>query len=321
MAGDWIKMRVWISRDPKVIAIADFLAADADFLLWLSRQVGTCADDVTKSSVTFRVTCHTRRVTASVTVTALLQIWGVAREQGDRVGDDLVLRHASFSTLDEIGDVPGIGAAMASVGWADGWKDGGVVFPKFFVQNHDTTELKRADAAERKRKSREKARDKTCGGHSKMSQGGCDMSHVRSREMSHREEERRGENREEETPPLSPSRGKKKPFVPEETKLPPELDNDTFRPVWGEWCKFRRERGQSLKPTTVARQLKFLASIGLQRAVAAMENSITNGYQGLFEPKANGQTAPAKPRETEQDMIARCLAQDAARQKILRGES
>ena len=36
MAGDWIKMRADIARDPRVIAIADALAESRPFMDWLT---------------------------------------------------------------------------------------------------------------------------------------------------------------------------------------------------------------------------------------------------------------------------------------------
>jgi len=77
MAGDWIKMRVWLSRDPRVITMADFLSSERQFMNWLTDPVQQSC----KESVYEHVT---RNVTVALCVSALLVIWGTAREQGDR---------------------------------------------------------------------------------------------------------------------------------------------------------------------------------------------------------------------------------------------
>lgn len=66
--------------------------------------------------------------------------------------------------------------------------------------------------------------------------------------------------------------------------VPALLHADGFEGVWKEWLRWRREMGHPLKPMTVARQLKYLASIGTDRAIRALNHSMLNGYQGIFEP-------------------------------------
>lgn len=88
--------------------------------------------------------------------------------------------------------------------------------------------------------------------------------------------------------------GKKKPagkgkkaekFDPLGVALPGVLDCDEFRAAWRSWVEFRRERKPALTGISVKRQLKQLSTWGLAPAVASIEQSIANGYQGLFLPK------------------------------------
>lgn len=149
MAGDWIKMRVWLSRDPRVITMADFLAGDRSFMSWLTDPVQrTCKDNAYEHV--------TRNVTVALCVSSLLIVWGTAREQGDRENDDLVLTHTRLCTLDAMCDIPSFGDAMAFVGWAIEREDGAVVFPKFFRENESPDERHKRQNAERQARYRDK---------------------------------------------------------------------------------------------------------------------------------------------------------------------
>lgn len=144
MAGDWIKMRTDLYRDPKVCLIAEKLL-DQESLL--------------SQSVNQNLQCNmtvTRNVTRNAAVGALLSVWGVVRRRGKREGDDLVLKNCSLMVLDDISDLPGFGAAMATVGWVVETNEG-LVFPKFFESNNvDPSDEKNAKNAEKQRRYRKK---------------------------------------------------------------------------------------------------------------------------------------------------------------------
>jgi hypothetical protein len=72
-------------------------------------------------------------------------------------------------------------------------------------------------------------------------------------------------------------------------KLPESLQTADFVAAWGEWAQHRKEIRKKLTPSTAEQQLKKLASMGAQRAIAAIRHSITNGWTGIFEP-----TEPAR---------------------------
>lgn len=146
MATDWIKMRTDLYRDPKVSIIADSLMDEESDLSKYVAQLRQCNMVVT------------RNVMRNVTVGALVSIWGVMRQRGDRVNDDLVCKGVTLYVLDDIADLPGIGEAMSSAGWAVQTEEG-VEFPSFFKEyNVDPAELQKLKNAERQRKFREKTR-------------------------------------------------------------------------------------------------------------------------------------------------------------------
>lgn len=149
MAGDWIKMRVWISRDPKVIEMADWLAEQRAFMDWLTDPVRQSCKETAYEHVT-------RNVTVALCVTGLLHVWGTARERGDRVDDDLILKHCSCHTLAALADIPLFGLAMAWVDWAEDIEGNAVCFRNFFKENESPEEKHKRQNAERQARHREK---------------------------------------------------------------------------------------------------------------------------------------------------------------------
>ncbi len=79
--------------------------------------------------------------------------------------------------------------------------------------------------------------------------------------------------------------------------VPAELDSDMFKEAWGRWTAHRKEIGKALTPSTTKAQLKKLATLGVTRAVIAIDHSIENGWTGLFEPSTNGNGQAKTPSE------------------------
>ena len=67
--------------------------------------------------------------------------------------------------------------------------------------------------------------------------------------------------------------------------LPEMLNTARFREAWAEWEKHRREIKKRLTPMAIRKQFGQLVSMGEARAVEAINHSIAQGYQGIFEPK------------------------------------
>jgi len=70
-----------------------------------------------------------------------------------------------------------------------------------------------------------------------------------------------------------------------EIEIPANLKSERFEEIWEEWKQHRKEIRHTLKPTTEKRQLKKLSKVGEEKAIAMIENSIEQGYIGLFPPK------------------------------------
>lgn len=81
--------------------------------------------------------------------------------------------------------------------------------------------------------------------------------------------------------------------------------------VWKEWTEYKRERGdKKIVPSSEVRQLRKLLEWGEARSRAALDVSIRNNWQGMYEPKDH--PPPAQDRPANLDAAMR-LADEAAR--------
>jgi len=148
MAGDWIKMRGGLFQSPKLIAMARCLHESREFRDWLTPGgSGPMCGQI--------VSDHALRC---VTGALLTVTWSWSREFGKQVGDDCFLPYIGVSDLDDIAGAPGVGDAMAAVGWAkESDQDTGVILPNFF-DSHNIP----ITAAERQRAYRERKKTAQC---------------------------------------------------------------------------------------------------------------------------------------------------------------
>jgi hypothetical protein len=86
------------------------------------------------------------------------------------------------------------------------------------------------------------------------------------------------------------------PTIPTKPNQPPWVLGGRFQSVWAAWEKHRGEVGHKLTPSTANMQIKKLCAMGEERAVACIEYSISQGWQGLFEAtKKNGHPVLSGP--------------------------
>jgi len=76
----------------------------------------------------------------------------------------------------------------------------------------------------------------------------------------------------------------------EQTKTLRALIPDIFfgedvQSAWLEWEQYRKEKKQKLTPSTAKKQMQFLSGRPGSEAIAIINQSITNGWTGLFELK------------------------------------
>jgi len=141
MSNGWIKMRSELLDHPRVVAISRTLQDNKEFREWLTPGGGGSKNGQIASNEALRY----------VTTAALLKLWSLARTHGKFDGLDLHLPYNTLTDLDEMGGCPGLGEAMALVGWAV--EEYGVILPNFKEHNAPMTN------AERQKRYRDKAKE------------------------------------------------------------------------------------------------------------------------------------------------------------------
>lgn len=85
--------------------------------------------------------------------------------------------------------------------------------------------------------------------------------------------------------------------------LPEVLNTERFKSAWRDWEEHRRQIRKKLTPKAVELAVQKLAEMGHDRAIAAIEHSIANGWQGIFEPDRplNGSKLGAPKAMTDEE--------------------
>jgi hypothetical protein len=79
-------------------------------------------------------------------------------------------------------------------------------------------------------------------------------------------------------------------------EIPPELATPEFETAWEEWCVYRKKsKHPNVTETGAKRALAKLAKFGVEIAIAAIHESISNDWQGLFPEKLQRTHANGKP--------------------------
>jgi uncharacterized protein YdaU (DUF1376 family) len=74
--------------------------------------------------------------------------------------------------------------------------------------------------------------------------------------------------------------------------LPEPLNTDSFKEAWKRFVKYRTERKKPIYQTSMESKWKQMESWGVDSAIQAIENTISNGWQGVFPP--HGEKAKKK---------------------------
>lgn len=85
-------------------------------------------------------------------------------------------------------------------------------------------------------------------------------------------------------------------------EIPTALDSPEFLEAWNLWSQHRKEKRIKITPTAARMQLKKLAEMGVDRAIAAITHSIAGGYQGIFEESNKGKPQPKSSAEAYKEL-------------------
>lgn len=75
---------------------------------------------------------------------------------------------------------------------------------------------------------------------------------------------------------------------------PLPYESPEFAAAWGAWIGYKKEIRQKMPDSTISSQFAKLAKWGELAAITSIENSISAGWRGLFEPQ--GGTTSQKPQ-------------------------
>ena len=63
------------------------------------------------------------------------------------------------------------------------------------------------------------------------------------------------------------------------------FQSEEFRDAWSDWVSHREFMKLPLSPVAIKRQLKKFEQWGEEKSIKAIDNSIQNNWQGIFEPQ------------------------------------
>lgn len=189
----------------------------------------------------------------------ILRLWIWADQQSEN-GNALSVTE---SFLDRVTFATGFAQALRDVGWLDG-EDGDLSLPNFDRHNGKTAKT-RANGQQRTQLSR--------------SRNGASVTGSSPKALP---EKRREEKSKKKTT-------SSKKFNPLTVELPEVLRTGEASTAWQAWVRHRQEKRSALTQSTVQKQITLLASAGSAGACAMIDQSIENGWTGLFEVKNDRQ--------------------------------
>ena len=212
----------------------------------------------------------------------LLRIWIWADQQSAN-GHEICVTE---SFIDRLTFCRGFAAALRHVGWLEG-RDGRLSIPNFDRHNGQSAK-RRAEAADRKRKSREMSAE-------------CHKKSVT--ETSGKRDQRREEKRREVIPPKSPKGEKKgRGSSPSAETLIAEIPDDfpdSHRGPAQDWAVDKQSRGQTRQrfqstnawKKSLARMARYPAHV----LADAVEQAIASGWQGWEQENIKEHLDAGKP--------------------------
>lgn len=189
--------------------------------------------------------------------------------------------------VDCILEADGFGAGMIEAGWLS-LRDGELSIPEF-EKYLGPIHRKRSRDAKNARAYRERQRQRNVSG---VSADGADETRKRQRGVSAASDKTKTHLTSQN--PSGSSRGTRARgaassawrSILDDTEFAALRHHDGFADAWASWLEFRRESGWSApKAVTHRKQFRAALKFGPAAMVAAIEDSIRQGYQGLFPEK------------------------------------
>lgn len=102
--------------------------------------------------------------------------------------------------------------------------------------------------------------------------------------------------------PITTNKEQLEPITSEPLRAPlPEIFfGEDVQSAWVEWEVYRKEIKKKISASTAKKQMAFLGGRAGPEAIAIINQSITNGWTGLFELKNNNNVTGIKPNAKQQ---------------------
>ena len=243
----WIKVRINLASDPKVVRISSGL---------VRKLSGSCPDFV--------------RV-VSATVGAIVRTWAMA----DQFASEGVLKGMTCDALDQHVGLDGFAQEMIEVGWLME-NEGSLQLPNYEEHNGTTGKTRAMDQA---RKNSVRKLSGSCPDSVRYEPGQNPDRTRTKRESKNKNSNPNG------LLPLAPTKTSTK-FDPIADIEAPFVSVE-WTEAWAKWCRHRTELRKPLTRQATESQIAELAKFGEARAIAAIYHSIRGGWQGIFEPKGD----------------------------------
>lgn len=106
---------------------------------------------------------------------------------------------------------------------------------------------------------------------------------------------------------IKESKNKKETAAP--VVYPSELDTEDFKSKWAEYVAYRRSsKFKKLQPVSIEKQFAKFTAWGHDAAITAIDKTIEQGYQGIFEPSKSF----TSQKQTRLDEISAAYYGDSA---------
>lgn len=235
-----------------------------------------------------RITRATGADSVALTVGRLFLVWTWADTHTE---DGRVV--AELADIDDEAGCDGFGEAMVSAGWlvVDG---DAIIFPKFGDLNGMTAKTRAKESLKKQRQRRSKGTQRghvsppcpdapgQTGDHTAQHITGQDKTKPTTRENP------------ETVRAAGAGPGVKSAEKFDWSTVPDSMNTTAVRDALRDWYAYRRESGlRKWKNITLTKTLnKYAKAGGVVALIAAVEHSISQGYQGLVDPKSRGSPKP-----------------------------
>lgn len=96
-------------------------------------------------------------------------------------------------------------------------------------------------------------------------------------------------------------------------QFPPSFNAPDFKDAWDRWIAYKKEIRKKMTATTAKMQAKTLSKMGKALAIESIDQSIRNGWQGIFDVKGQQWKSIPATEYNQRDIADRKALEEALR--------